>query len=124
MGLMEELRQSRVIKIFNSIVYPLTIACFGFIFYKSIIGDYDLVFAVAAIANVVALLIYNYFAKREFRVVSLVTSAVVLGSLTWVLYLVSTRQLLVFILLLPYLAWSIYAVVGHIRSIRTHPQPA
>lgn len=121
---MDEMRSTRVIKLFNSFVYPLTIACLGFISYKTIIGDYDVVFGVAVALNIIALLVYNYFAKREFRVISLLASTALLASTSWVLYLVSMRQLLVFVLLLPYLAWTIYAEVGHIRSIRRHPHPA
>lgn len=121
---MRESRQPSIIKLFNTIVYPLTIACLGFILYKSIIGDYDFIYLVAAVVNIIALLVYSFFAKREFRMVSFIASIILLASVVWLLYLVSLSQLLVLVLLIPYLAWSMYSIVIHFRSIRRHPHPA
>lgn len=121
---MSENRLRKVISAFNTVVYPLTIASFGFIFYKSFVGDYSLIVSVAVAANLLALIVYGAFAKREYRVVSLLASVGVLATLSWVLYLLSMRQLLVLVLLLPYLFWSIYSIVSHFRAIRTHPHPA
>lgn len=108
----------KAIKWFNTIVYPLTIACMGFIVYKVVVGDYPSALAVAVALNLVLLFAFNMFEKRSRSVISLALLVAVLASLSWVLYLISQYQILVLILLIPYLAWALYALLNVMRAIK------
>jgi tryptophan-rich sensory protein len=95
-----------------TILYPLVLACYGFISYKVFKGDYPRIILAPLAINLISNFLYRPIQFRlKNNYLALIDIIVCLGSLVWLLTLVWNYQLLVFGLLIPYLLWSILATV-------------